>query len=57
VLVLCVVVELPIVLIDDVVPLLQVEELCQLAAHVTCRNAMTTEGGVELTPQDLMIIL
>jgi hypothetical protein len=55
--VLCVVVELPIVLIDDVVPLLQVEELCQLAAHVTCRNAMTTEGGVELTPQDLMIIL
>jgi hypothetical protein len=37
------------------VPLLQVQELLQLAAEQTYREVMTTEGGAELAPWDLMI--
>jgi hypothetical protein len=48
--VMCEVVELLAVLIDGVVPLLLVEELCQRGAHEACREVMATESDVEPTP-------
>jgi hypothetical protein len=48
-------VELANVVIHRVIPLLQAQELLQLAAEQTRREVMTTEGGAELTPWDLMI--
>ena len=48
-------VELANVVIHRVVPLLQAQELLQLAAEQIRREVMTMEGGAELAPWDLMI--
>jgi hypothetical protein len=47
--------ELEAAVVHGVVPLLQVEELSQLAAHEARRYVLTTEGGVELAPWNLVI--
>jgi hypothetical protein len=52
--VLCQVVELLGVLIDRVVPLVQIKKLYKFAAHCASLQVMATESGTELTPQHMV---
>jgi hypothetical protein len=55
--VLCEVVELLAILIDNVDPLLYVEELLQLVVHEACQNVMPMKGSAEHTAWNLMVVL